>query len=150
MKILFLDIDGVLNSRQYFIKIKNMNVAPEHRIDPLAVAKLNQITDATGAFIVLSSTWRYAYAKNISGLRDWMISIGVTGKVLDITPVDNDSRQNQIQKWLDTTARDIDSFVILDDYSLGGTKLNKWLVLTSPDVGLQDTDVMAAVKILNK
>jgi hypothetical protein len=149
MKILFLDIDGVLNSRKYFLKIKNI-LLKDHQIDPQAVALLNQITDATGAFIVLSSTWRYAYINNIAGLRDFLSKQGVTGKVLDITPVNNDSRQNQIQEWLDTTARDIDSFVVLDDNDLGGKKLNSFLVLTSPLLGLQDADVVAAIRILNK
>lgn len=148
MKIVFLDIDGVLNSRRFFANNKAI-LSPDAHIDPQAVAQLNQITDATNALIVVSSTWRFAFMHNISGLRDFLSQKGVTGKVLDITPTNNDSRMNQIQSWLDNTPRDIDSFVILDDESLGGKSLDKWLVLTTKQDGLTSADVQKAIKVLN-
>ena len=148
MKIIFLDIDGVLNSRRFFANNKVI-LPPSAQIDPQSVKQLNQITDATGAIIVVSSTWRYAYMRNLSGLRDFLSGHGVTGKVLDITPINNDSRAQQIQSWLDTTHRDIDAFVILDDEDLGGKQLDKFLVLTTKQEGLMPTDVQKAIKILN-
>ena len=148
MKIIFLDIDGVLNSRRFFANNKAI-LPPSAQIDPQSVKQLNQITDATGAIIVVSSTWRYAYMHNLSGLRDFLSGHGVTGKVLDITPINNDSRAQQIESWLDSTQRDIKSFVVLDDEDLGGKQLDKFLVLTTKQEGLMPTDVQKAIKILN-
>lgn len=149
MKVLFLDIDGVLNSRRYFLKLVSLLVLPDDKLDPDAIKLLNQITDVTGAFIVVSSTWRYGYINNIAGLREMLAKHGVTGKVLGITPVDNRQRGAQIQDWMDNCGRQIDSFVILDDDNDMG-RLDKFLVKTTFQDGLQDVHVQAAVDILNK
>ena len=77
MKVLFLDIDGVLNSdnwfgyRLYCIKnnmydrvlnfIDTNDENTEHKltmIDDRAIANLNRIVEETGCKIVLSSSWR--------------------------------------------------------------------------------------------
>ena len=48
MKVVFLDFDGVINTH-------------EGAWDSAAIARLNRITDATGAVIVVSSSWREAF-----------------------------------------------------------------------------------------
>lgn len=146
MKILFLDIDGVLNSRQFFLKVAGQNLLPDDKIDPDMVARLNQITDATGAHIVVSSTWRYAYQNNLSGLQSMLKRHGVTGLVIGMTNTDNHARGLQIKQWLDWHAN-ADAFVILDDDS-DDQMLH--LVKTTFDLGLQDNHVADAIKILNK
>ena len=55
-KIIFLDIDGVLNSMDYFEQTKDCKGYTE--INPEKVKLLKEIVDRTGAEIVLSSTWR--------------------------------------------------------------------------------------------
>ena len=55
MKIIFLDIDGVLNSRAYDRK-RNWNEQTD--IDETRLPLIKEIVDATNAKIVLSSTWR--------------------------------------------------------------------------------------------
>lgn len=57
IKVLFLDIDGVLNSNDYFNSIKN-NQDEYEEIDESKVILLKKIIDKTNAKIVLSSTWR--------------------------------------------------------------------------------------------
>ena len=60
MKIIFLDIDGVLNSDEYFDKIKNLNInGIENDIDIRKIILLKKSLDETGAKIVLTSSWRY-------------------------------------------------------------------------------------------
>ena len=60
MKIIFLDIDGVLNSDEYFDKIKNLNInGIENDIDISKIILLKKSLDETGAKIVLTSSWRY-------------------------------------------------------------------------------------------
>jgi len=56
MKVNFLDIDGMLNSGQYIKVLDGDFDVPINQMDPVAVARLNTITDATGAKIVVSST----------------------------------------------------------------------------------------------
>ena len=55
MKIIFLDIDGVLNSREYDRK-RNWNEQTD--IDETRLPLVKEIIDKTGAKIVLISTWR--------------------------------------------------------------------------------------------
>lgn len=55
MKVIFLDIDGVLNSRTYDRK-RNWNEQTD--IDETRLPLIKEIVDATDAKIVLSSTWR--------------------------------------------------------------------------------------------
>ena len=63
MKILFLDIDGVLNTGQYnkYMIENNLNDFDENGsiFDPNAVDNLRLIIDCTNADVIISSTWRY-------------------------------------------------------------------------------------------
>ena len=63
MKILFLDIDGVLNPGQYnkYMIENNLNDFDENGsiFDPNAVDNLRYIIDYTNADIIISSIWRY-------------------------------------------------------------------------------------------
>lgn len=59
MKVIFLDIDGVLNSDTYMEKqLDNSSVGIESEIDPATLILLKKAVDTTGAKIVLSSSWR--------------------------------------------------------------------------------------------
>src|SRR5580698_4999930 len=53
MKVLFLDIDGVLNCS----KTRNPRKFP-YVVDRLLLARLQKLLDRTGAKVVLSSSWR--------------------------------------------------------------------------------------------
>jgi len=55
-KIIFLDIDGVVNSSFFFKTQPDKD--REHDIDPKAVEILQRILKETGAEVVLSSSWR--------------------------------------------------------------------------------------------
>ena len=61
MKVIFLDIDGVLNSAKYFDRIKNLEITEiEEQIDIKKVELLKKAVDETGAKVALSSSWRYS------------------------------------------------------------------------------------------
>ena len=62
-KIVFLDIDGVLNSELHYVEKSQQQLADEigyplSEISRSAVSLLNQIVEKTGAKVVISSTWR--------------------------------------------------------------------------------------------
>jgi hypothetical protein len=150
MKILFLDIDGVLNSAKYLNNLPSPIVRPDMLLDPVAISRLNQITDATGAHIVVSSDWRLGYVHQVAELRGCLSRYGITGKVLHMTPVNDDTRGQQIQQWLDTTPRQIDAYVILDDKDTDDMTSMKNFIQTTFKDGLQDVHVQQAIAILNK
>lgn len=62
-KIIFLDIDGVLNSMELFDKLEERDMEPFMGIDVDEdnLEQLRYIVERTGAQIVLSSSWRHAW-----------------------------------------------------------------------------------------
>lgn len=153
LKILFLDIDGVLNSRDFFFRMRNIILSANEKIDPLAVARLNKITDATGAKIVISSSWRIGYLSNLGGLVEFLKLHNITGEIIDMTPLPNDlnfskPRWKEIRSWLHEHT-EVTSFCILDDIDNMGP-LSHAHVCTNSNVGLVDSQVAQAIKVLNK
>lgn len=148
MKIIFLDIDGVLNSHQWIRAnehlLKTQQLSMHVDLDKEAVARLERLVKQTEAKIVISSTWRIVHS--LSSLRDILGRHGFTGEVIDKTPKLNIARGLEIQQWLDKNP--VESFVILDDSSDMAHLLNK-LVRTSFDDGLQDKHVEAAIELLS-
>lgn len=90
MKVIFLDVDGVLNSEEWMKSRRDKysmddihTQYPFYEFSPDLVANLNKITDATGAKIVVSSTWRLG--RTVEQLIELLKSVGVTGEVIDKT-----------------------------------------------------------------
>ena len=154
-KIVFFDIDGVMNSRKYILKMDVLWDDPAFQMDPECVAHLNRITDETGAGLVCISTWRLAFIHApdaIGKLRESMASYGITGTIVDMTPelvLMGNHRGDEIKMWLATREQDkVDVFVVLDDESV--TTMDEHLIKTSFDDGLQDHHVEKAIAILQK
>lgn len=152
MKIIFLDIDGVLNSGDFLWTDEHQKLDKsknENWFDPAAVARLNRIIEATGAECVLSSTWRILHT--IEEVEGFMKAAGFVGELVGKTPGGGGVRGPQIQEWLDMIRRwvleEVDSFVILDDDS-DMLHLMPHLVHTSFQHGLQDEHVERAIKML--
>ena len=136
-KILFLDIDGVMNN------IKTLQEGWKI-FDPVAVEQLDRIIRTTGCKIVLSSTWRIAGITSIHGPLD-NASIGhqdraerIKATVFDKTPdyvgKGSAERGHEIQAWLDINKFE-GKFVIVDDDS-DMAHLKDHLVQTNFDDGL--------------
>ena len=110
MKIIFLDVDGVLNSDEYFDKSKNWDIQGiERDIDVEKIKLLKKAIDATGAEVVLSSSWRYT--RNAQYLKELLSKYGI---YVDSTPYIQNERGLEIRKWL-SEHQDVEDFVILDD-----------------------------------
>lgn len=153
MKIVFLDIDGVLNSRTYMKWWLEQYKAPcgmggkHEQIAHESVKKLCKILDETGAKLVLSSSWRILWS--IKTVSDVLIRKGLPKehRIIAKTPGGGGRRGPQIQEWLDNNP-EVESFIILDDDS-DMDHLTSRLVQTSFEVGLTDNDVEIAIKLLN-
>lgn len=93
MKVIFLDIDGVLNTERYITEaIENdMPVHDKygHIFDYKSVDVLRHIIKESGAKIVISSTWRYA---GIKEMKDMWKDRKLPGEVIDVTLARDSSR----------------------------------------------------------
>lgn len=148
MKIIFLDIDGVLNSGNY---IKRDDVEfdnPHFQIDPDAMVRLNRITQLTGASIVVTSTWRLTFRGSRDPLRQLqtcLTAYKIAGEVIDMTGIVSGGRRYEIQEWLDNHPG-TESYLVIDDGVIEGFPGHT--IKTSFDDGLQDKHIQEAIKIL--
>jgi len=108
MKVLFLDVDGVLNSADWFHKLDPKVKGAIHELDPKAVKRVQHVLEVTGAVIVLSSTWR-----KLPELRKIIEAAGLP--IFDITPSHDDGhRGDEIIAWLEAW-HGVEAFAIIDD-----------------------------------
>lgn len=174
MKIIFLDIDGVLNSTEYFrnapdsylfsdpeINLDNYQTRVQEwskDIDEKAVKVLNKIIEKTGAKIVLSSAWRNSRWEEIEDI------LNLKGfeylPLLDRTPTldwDSSVRGNEILFWIKHNAQYVQephykykNYLILDD----STDMLLWqkdnFHYIDGEIGLQESDIEPCIMILNK
>jgi len=87
LRVLFLDIDGVLNSNAYLKANPGAFDRSKGYIsmfDPVACARLQAVLTATGAKIVISSSWRIVHS--IDEIRGYLAARGVTAEVIGFTP----------------------------------------------------------------
>lgn len=148
MKIVFLDIDGVLCVPPGKIRSK---------LNADCVKRLNRITSKSGAKIVISSTWRLPCKTKLDFkvLADYLYVEGVEADIIDKTPAHwvpgkvrgVNGRGAEIKEWLDTTSIKVESFVIIDDNEDMGDLIHS-LVLTSHKTGIVKKNIRAALTVL--
>lgn len=144
MKIIFLDFDGVLCNAWSFRHASGLQAMA----DPKCIAALNRITDATGAKIVVSSTWRIG--QEVIQLRELLKGWGATAPVIDRTPLFWAARGLEIAAWLkDYTRETIEAFVILDDDG-DMVDVKPHLVQTVFSQGLTQSDADRAIGLLRR
>lgn len=144
MKVIFCDIDGVLNSRMWDTKCRLTGGNLLHT-DPKAVIRLlgaiQNVAVTTGATpkIVLSSTWR------TDKTMQWPFPIH------DITPRGDafGKRADEIEAWLAAQPdREDIQFVILDDEPDAGVGFEERFVQTDVSVGLTAVDATRIIGLL--
>jgi hypothetical protein len=144
MKVLFLDVDGVLNSAQWFEadRRRDGDYLGLVSVDPVAVAMILGVVHATGAKIVLSSTWRLV-DHYVQALKDAGLSF------YSMTPVLRTSnRGEEIKAWLKEHP-EVDCFAIVDDDAdAGDCGLRSRFVKTNFATGLQDEHVGQLIRLL--
>ena len=155
MKMLFLDIDGVLNTeRQHeYCHSRGISNSDEYGylFDPVAVRNLAKIIEKTGADIVVSSSWKH-FMSYKEFLDMWEYR-GLPGFVTDVTPTPavRRNRGDEIDAWLNEC--DVDcQYVIIDD--LDGGNFNEHqlsrLLVVNPFNGLDEEIAERAIAILNQ
>lgn len=157
-RLIFLDIDGVLNSGEFFraqheaknrsteSRIITVDDRDEEMIDPAAVALLAELVQRSGAVMVLSSSWRIV--RPLTKMRELLAGKGFPTPVplIDKTP-NGPPRGKEIQTWLDAHREPPSGIVILDDSS-DMLHLQPWLVRTNFPDGLRREHVEQALEVL--
>lgn len=143
MKILFLDIDGVLNCKASF---SPKNHTPTELV---MINRINQVLITTGCKIVVSSSWRILW--NFDELKEMLSQRGLKDRIIDVTPRSihkSCKRQDEIQAWLDKHP-EVTKFAIVDDEDFDLQDMLPNLVKTSLQTGIQDIHVEQLINLLN-
>ncbi len=158
--LIFLDIDGVLNSTRWLItasKDGTLAIPSREHIDPAAVGVLNQIVKHTRAKVVISSTWRKIHT--LEQMRAILKKYDFEGEVIDVTPDFFALRHqrsgkpyvrgDEIHSWLEQNECLGVPFVILDDDQDMGI-LRRHLIRTTGEDGLLWSHIDAVLKLFTE
>lgn len=153
MKVIFLDIDGVVNCEHTKEMFNHYTFVEDKKVE-----MIKQIVDATGAKIVLSSTWRFGWEEDdtccqlyleFDALRKKFKEFGM--EFISKTPIDSRGyRGNEIKEWLQNwKGENIESFIILDDDN-DMKPFGSRLIQTSWMKGIQEKHIKKAIKMLGE
>ena len=168
-KLLFLDIDGVLNPTHYMNALYKMWKASFNEIKshdkygqlffPQNVEALKHIIDNTGAKLVISSTWRMAGMSEMIEL--WKYR-NLPGEIIGITPNEVEVVDLKLAEYYDNVCRGLEiktwmklhdykgKYIIIDDTPDMLEEQMGVFVCTNGFVGLTMKDAETAIDILNK
>lgn len=166
MKVIFLDIDGVLNHQGYLNAKKQegqeLIVKPEdwygaHQIEPEKVELLNRIVEATKAVVVVCSTWRKRFSRE--EMQEMLLQRGFKGRLWDFTPPPFQksggrwsTTGDEIAKWLEKARAESPHadivYVVLDDNDIHNAQVVPQ-IRTSMESGLEEDHVELAIRMLN-
>jgi hypothetical protein len=149
-KIVFLDIDGVLNHDGYFAHVTPDAVEWDN-IDEEKVKLLKEIQSATGCDFVMSSSWRNGWIslrkyKMYKHAYEMFKKYGIDFDD-DLARLPNygyGQRAKEIQDYV--YDHNVKHYVVLDDQFVNDLNL----VHVKGSVGLEEEDVNKAIEILNK
>lgn len=164
-KVLFLDIDGVLNTERQHDRCVNLGADQVdnfgYAFDPEAVANLKRIVEHTGADIVISSSWKMW---GLDAMQQMWARRELPGKVIGITPnTDSDEmllsidldlmdipaiKGSEIKEWLSTNGNQDTRYAILDDLPDMLPDQESHFVQTDPRIGITKEDADRIITIL--
>lgn len=151
MKVLFLDVDGVVNKRENFDPALNPGPFP---IDAYCAFLVGRIQLQTGCDVVLSSSWRHS-PEGVKNVSERVVEL------LDTTPDvkwdgvkrfarghewPHELRGDEVNAWLEKHP-EVEKYAILDDSS--DFYDDQPLFRTSWKVGLTDEIAEAVINHLN-
>ena len=161
-RVLFLDIDGVLNSEAWNAD-HQMEIAQGILIDRRKVQLLSRLVHDTQAQIILHSGWRMWFDANLRPLRreaETLVQLfaeaglSLAGVTPDLTTEEirrnkqfSKVKADEILAWL-SRHEHVQAWVVLDDLDLHNERISAHQVRTNPVVGLTQKDVENAYRIL--
>lgn len=160
-KIIFLDIDGVLNNDKWMSERDlSGGWVPYFDFCPENVALFNKVLKETNASVVMSSSWRNG--KSLDLLQEILVENGkvderylnLIDKTLDDGQYPNRRlservpRWKYIAKWLEMKAPKDCVFVVIDDF-FDAWEQGPNFIWTDPRVGLIEGNANYAIEFLN-
>lgn len=151
MNIIFLDVDGVLNSRnkrdEVYEKTHKPHSGHSYPFDEKSLENLKLLVQETNSKIVITSVWRKNEEKRRT-LLNVLKEYNLDKEVIGYTPILNKKRGIEIKQFL-INLKETPNFVIIDDDS-DMEELMPYLIKTNGQVGLTYENVQDAIIKLNK
>jgi len=158
VKYLFLDIDGVLNSDDWYSSEEYNDLVkrdlhkkghiPDHHIDSKAVRLLSDFLREYPLDVIISSSWRLHYS--LDEIKEILKLKGFRGKIVDRTEMNIQKDKTLPRGWL--IANYIQGkkikpgeIIIFDDKN-NMNDLNHRFILTNGKHGLTEEDIQKAKK----
>lgn len=124
MKVIFLDIDGVLNSEEFAIWCNEfpdfVREGGSNWVDPKAVRMITSLCEEHDVKLVISSSWRlFDTTSTIEHFKNYRDLTPLCKYIVGVTPRNSDdriweSRGEEIQQYLDSHP-EVENYVIVDD-----------------------------------
>ncbi len=166
-KIIFLDIDGVLNTERnrQQCREKGISCSDENgdTFDPDSVANLAKIIAETGADIVISSSWKFW---GLCKMQEMWKDRKLPGMIIGITPdtVSDEMlltanlddietyaiRGHEVKEWLSLHGKKVSHYAIIDDVDSFLPEQQPHYVEVSPITGITEEDAERIIEILNQ
>lgn len=154
MKVIFLDVDGVINHSYYYFEIGNEEDKCYQYLSKELIENVKKIVDQTGAKIVLSSSWKSSVDDNLeprSEMGQYLVdALAKSGLFLyGKTETLGINRYQEIKVWIQNHPKTT-QYVILDDsdYSWNDLSLN-WIQCNAR-IGISESNVIESIRILNQ
>ena len=156
LPIVFLDLDGVINSHSSSGLIHDSHSSSGlihdselgHTYDPELCAILSSLFSEVEVAVVVSSTWRFG--RTIQELNEVLHTIGICCTVISKTPFNgnfNELRGNEIKWWLESNGNPENYVIIDDDEDMLECQLNRFVNVNNV-YGFTKSDLSEAIKII--
>lgn len=161
-RIIFLDIDGVLNSN-FWNDSHQREISDGKLVDVEKVKLLSILVKRTNAKIILHSGWKYWFDQDLKPLRpeaENLIMLFKQEELLlgDITPNQSTEeirtnkkfslvKASEILSWL-AQHEYVDNWIVIDDLDLHNKEIEMHQVKTDSNIGLTIDDVYKAEMML--
>ena len=162
MDVIFLDIDGVLNSNLWN-ESHQKEIEEGTLIDRNLVSLLGILVKTTNTKIILSSGWRFLFNKKMNPLRteaERLVEFFSLENIFiyDFTPdlTTEEIRKTkrfslvkaqEILKWIELY-EEVNKWIVIDDLDLRNNIVFEHLIRTNPEIGLTKQDVELAIKMI--
>ena len=159
--VIFLDVDGVLNSK-FWDDEHQREIREGKNVDIYAVKLFSKLVKKTDAKVILHSGWRFWFDDELKPKRpeaEFLANVMAKENVV-ISGVTPDLTTEEIRKtkklslvkadeillWLKENP--FDNWLVIDDLDLHNSVVEKHQIKTNAEIGLTEEDVKKAYEIL--
>jgi len=150
LKVIFLDVDGVLNSTDYHMySVKALKTKGYTNFDPRCLHYLKVLVEITKCKMALSSSWRKS-DRHRDMLQEELAKLEIDYYFIGCTPGSADGKRGgEIKEFLARYPQIKECVIIDDEISDMGEMLPR-VLKTDRKVGLTKENVLSAIKLLKQ